>query len=448
MTETYRIGCGAGFSADRIDAAVTLIERARPQAVVFECLAERTVAKAVLARLADPEAGFDPWFEDRMRAVLPPALATGTALITNMGAANPAAAGRLARRLAAEAGAPDLPIAVVEGDEVTELLRRLDPPFLDRPGRPSDLGEALVSAHAYLGAGPIVAALGAGARVVITGRVADPALFLAPLMHHFRWAVDDWTRLGRGILIGHLLECAGQLTGGYFADPGVKDVPGLADLGLPFADVEADGSATLSKPEGTGGRLDRLTCTEQLLYELHDPGAYLQPDATADFRAVRFTELGPDRVRVEGGTGGPPPETLKVVVGYRDGVVVEGGISYAGDGAVARARLAIAILRERIARRRIPVSDLRTDVIGVDSLLRGAAVVPDPPVRDVRARLAARVADAAAARAIGHEIEALWLNGPAGGGGASWSAREGLAVASALIPRDLVRPTVSFVPPA
>lgn len=448
MTETYRIGCGAGFSADRIDAAVTLIERARPQAVVFECLAERTVAKAVLARLADPDAGFDPWFEDRMRAVLPPALAAGTTLITNMGAANPAAAGRLARLLAAEAGAPDLPIAVVEGDEVTELVRRLDPPLLDRPGRPSDLGEALVSAHAYLGAGPIVQALAGGARLVITGRVADPALFLAPLVHHFGWASDDWTRLGRGILVGHLLECAGQLTGGYFADPGVKDVPGLADLGLPFADVDTDGSATLSKPEGTGGRLDRLTCTEQLLYELHDPGAYLQPDATADFRAVRLTELGPDRVRVEGGTGGPPPETLKVVVGYRDGVVVEGGISYAGDGAVARARLAIAILRERIARRRIPVSDLRTDVIGVDSLLRGAAVAPDPPVRDVRARLAARVADAAAARAIGHEIEALWLNGPAGGGGASWSAREGLAVASALIPRDLVRPSVSFVPPA
>lgn len=448
MAETFRIGCGAGFSADRIDAAVTLIERARPEAVVFECLAERTVAKAVLARLGDPDAGFDPWFEERMRAVLPPALAVGTTLITNMGAANPAAAGRLARRLAAEAGARDLPIAVVEGDEVTELVHRLDPPFLDRPGRPSDLGAAVVSAHAYLGAGPIVDALRQGARVIITGRVADPALFLAPLIARFGWATDDWERLGRGILIGHLLECAGQLTGGYFADPGVKDVAGLADLGLPFADVEADGNATLSKPEGTGGRVDRLTCTEQLLYELHDPGAYLQPDATADFRAVRFTELGPDRVRVEGGAGGPPPATLKVVVGYRDGVVVEGGISYAGQGAVARARLALAILRERIARRGIPVSDLRTDVIGVDSLLRGAAIDPDADVRDVRARLAARVADAASARAIGHEIEALWLNGPAGGGGASWSAREGLAVASALIPRDLVRPTVSFVPPA
>lgn len=447
MAETFRIGCGAGFSADRIDAAVTLIERARPEAVVFECLAERTVAKAVLARLADPDAGFDPWFEERMRAVLPPALAAGTTLITNMGAANPAAAGRLARRLAAEAGARDLPIAVVEGDEVTALIRRLDPPFLDRPGRASDLGAALVSAHAYLGAAPIVDALRRGARIVITGRVADPALFLAPLVAHFGWATDDWDRLGRGILIGHLLECAGQLTGGYFADPGVKDVAGLADLGLPFADVEADGNATLSKPEGTGGRVDRLTCTEQLLYELHDPGAYLQPDATADFRAVRFSELGPDRVWVEGATGRPPPETLKVVVGYRDGVVVEGGISYAGEGAVARARMALAILRERIACRRIAVFDLRTDVIGVDSLLRGAAIDPDPDVRDVRARLAARVVDAAAARAIGHEIEALWLNGPAGGGGASWSAREGLAVASVLIPRDRVRPTVSFVPP-
>ena len=448
MAATFRIGCGAGFSADRIDAAVTLIERARPQAVVFECLAERTVAKAVLARLADPEAGFDPWFEERMRAVLPPALAVRSTLITNMGAANPAAAGRLARRLAAEAGAPDLPIAVVGGDEVTEIVRSLDPPFLDRPGRPSDLGPLLVSAHAYLGAAPIVDALRRGARVVITGRVADPALFLAPLITYFNWAADDWHRLGRGILIGHLLECAGQLTGGYFADPGVKDVADLAVLGLPFADVEPDGNATLGKPEGTGGRLDRLTCTEQLLYELHDPGAYQQPDATADFRSVRFTELGPDRVRVEGGTGRPPPQTLKVVVGYRDGVVVEGGISYAGEGAVARARLALAILRERIDRRAIPVLGLRTDVIGVDSLLRGAAVKPDAEVRDVRARLAARVVNTAAARAIGHEIEALWLNGPAGGGGATWSAREALAVASVLIPRDLVRPTVSFVPPA
>ena len=172
-------------------------------------------------------------------------------------------------------------------------------------GRPGDGAGTIVSANAYLGAGPIVEALAGGADVVITGRVGDPAMFLAPLVHAFGWAVDDWVRLGRGTLVGHLLECAGQVTGGYFADPGFKDVPDLARLGFPLAEVEESGDAVITKVEGSGGRVSRATCTEQLLYEVHDPARYLQPDVVADFSGVSLREIGSDRVAATA-SGSPP----------------------------------------------------------------------------------------------------------------------------------------------
>jgi hypothetical protein len=183
--------------------------------------------------------------------------------------------------------------------------------------------------------------------VIITGRAADPAMFLAPQMHAFGWSMEDWTRLGRGTVIGHLLECAGQITGGYFADPGCKDVPELARLGFPIAEVAADGTAVITKVPGSGGMVTAATCKEQLLYEVHDPERYLQPDVVADFSRVRVTEIGPDRVRIEGGEGTPRTGSLKVSVGYIDSYLGEGQISYAGSGAVARGRLALDIVAER-----------------------------------------------------------------------------------------------------
>ncbi|HSI16618.1 MAG TPA: acyclic terpene utilization AtuA family protein, partial [Sphingomonas sp.] len=210
---TVRIGAGAGFSGDRIEPALELVEHGALDYLSFECLAERTIALAQTARRADPEAGFDQLLEDRMRAVLPAARSRGVRIVTNMGAANPLGAARLVTRIARELGLAGLRTAAVMGDDVLDIVRGNAFPLTDRPGTSDDLGRAIVSANAYLGAGGIVAALAGGADVVITGRVGDPALFLGPLIHEFGWAMDDWDLLGRGTLVGHLLECAGQITG-------------------------------------------------------------------------------------------------------------------------------------------------------------------------------------------------------------------------------------------
>ena len=284
----------------------------------------------------------------------------------------------------------------------------------------------------------------AGAQVVIAGRVADPALFLAPLMHHFGWHADDWPALGRGVLVGHLLECAAQVTGGYIADPGFVDVPDLANVGFPLAEVQADGSATITKLPGTGGRVDRLTCTAQLLYELEDPARYLQPDVVADFSAVHLREVGPDRVVVGGASGQARPSHLKVTLGYREGFIGEGQISYAGPGARARGELAVSILGQRLARLGLGALDHRAELIGVNAMhgpLLGTAHDP----YEVRVRLAVRTSTRALAERVAQEVEALYLNGPGGGGGVTQSVREVVAAASALIPREAVHTAVTVL---
>ena len=441
---TVRIGAGAGYSGDRIEPARELAEKGGLDYLVFECLAERTIALAQQARRADPARGFDPLLEDRMRAVLRPCAERRVRIVTNMGAANPQAAARETARIAAELGLSGLRIAAVTGDDVTEAVRAADLPLVERDGRVSDLAAAMVSANAYLGAGPIVEALAGGADVVITGRVGDPAMFLAPLIHAFGWAMDDWERLGRGTLVGHLLECAGQVTGGYFADPGCKDVPDLARLGFPLAEVEASGHAVITKVAGSGGRVSRATCIEQMLYEVHDPARYLQPDVVADFSAVALDEVGPDRVAVSGATGHPRTGTLKASIGYRDGFIGEGQISYAGTGALARGRLALAIVEERLRITGLAAAELRCDLIGVDAVRRGPPAAPSGEPAEVRLRVAGRTATLREARRIGNEVETLYTNGPAGGGGGWAWAREVLAVASVLVPRDWVAPAVSY----
>lgn len=433
--KTIRIGAGAGFAGDRIEPAVELTEKGDLDYLCFECLAERTIALAQRAATHDPASGYDPLLERRLRAVLPAARKHGTRIVSNAGAANPLAAARAAVRVARELGLGGMRVAAVLGDDVLDALRTAELPLIDREGTLGDIRPTMISANAYLGARPIAEALDQGADVVLTGRVCDPALFLGPMIHEFGWGESDWTLLGRGTVVGHLLECAGQLTGGYFADPGFSDVPGLARLGFPLAEVSADGNAVLTKVAGSGGLLSIANCKEQLLYEILDPAAYLQADVTADFRNVAFEELAPDRIAVSGGDGAPCPATLKVSVGYRDGYIGEGQISYAGPGAVARGRLALDIVRERLALAAVPVREIETDLIGLDAVNRTARVA-EPA--EVRARIAARTDDAEAAGQIGAEVEALYLNGPSGGGGATASVREVVAVASVLLDRAAV----------
>ena len=440
--KTLRIGAGAGYSGDRIPPAVELALKGALDYLVFECLAERTIALAQLERSKDARLGFDPLLRDRMEAVLLPCVAQGVRIITNMGAANPQAAAREVLAVARELGIARLKVAVVEGDDVLSLVRTQDLTVTETGMPLRSLGESVISANAYLGAQALVQALETGADVVITGRVADPALFLAPLIHEFNWSMTDWQRLGQGTVVGHLLECAGQVTGGYFADPGYRDVPDLARLGFPLAEVDADGSAVITKVEGSGGCVTQATCAAQLLYEIENPSQYLQPDVVADFSAVTLTPVGPDRVRVAGGSGQPCPPTLKATVGYREGFIGEGQISYAGPGAEARGRLALEVLRQRLENDGPGGTESRYELIGVNAIL-GESLAQGYRPYEVRARVAVRVATRKAAERVANEVEAMYLNGPASGGGVTKSVREVIAAGSVLVPRELVHTTVT-----
>jgi hypothetical protein len=445
QTRRVRIGAGAGYSGDRIEPAVELAQRGALDYLVFECLAERTIAIAQQAKRKDPQLGYDPLLEARMQAVLPIAVRNGVRIISNMGAANPHAAARKTALIAQSLGLSGLKIAAVSGDDVLDFVLRGDFRFEESGDEVAAYRDKIVSANAYLGSAAIVDALAAGADIVLTGRVADPSLFTAPLIHEFGWGMDEWDTLGQATVVGHLLECAGQVTGGYFADPGYKDVPNLARLGFPIGEVSADGSVVITKVPEAGGRVSAATCKEQLLYEIHDPSRYLQPDVVANFTQVEVTEESPDRVRVSGGRGSERTDTLKVSVGYADGYIGEGLISYGGPGAVARARLALDIVRERLSFTNVAASELRFDLIGVDSLYgeTGAATRFEPA--EVRLRVAGRAADAQEAQRIGNEVETLYTNGPAGGGGVAKSTREVLAVQSVLLPRSAVAPKFTFV---
>src|SRR5947209_2221909 len=368
--KTIRIGSGAGYSGDRIEPAVELAEKGDIQYLVFECLGERTVALAQQARMKDPELGYDPLLEERLRAVLPICAAKGIKIVTNMGAANPEGAAKKAAEIARSLGLSSLKIAAVIGDDVLDACKAGDLPIMEFPGTIKQFGNRLLSANAYLGAEPMAAALRGGADVVITGRASDPALFLAPMIHAFGWAMDDWNLLGQGTVAGHLLECAGQITGGYFADPGYKEVPDLARLGFPIGEVGEDGSLVITKVVGSGGAVTARTCKEQLLYEVHDPTKYLQPDVVADFSQVKVEEIAPDRVRVSGGRGTKRTETLKVSVGYVDSYIGEGQISYAGPGALVRGRLALDIVRERLKLTGVATNELRLELMGKGALHR------------------------------------------------------------------------------
>ena len=440
--ETVRLGCGAGTSDDRLEPALELAEKGDIDYLVFECLAERTIARENLARSRDPELGYAPSLHERMPLVLPACVERNIRIVSNMGAANPAAGARAARRHARELGLRDIACAVVVGDDVGEVVKRMPELPLMETGEPLEaLLPRMVSANAYLGADTVKAALDTGADVVLTGRVADPSLFLGTLMHHFDWDYQDWPLLAAGTVAGHLLECSGSVTGGCFAWPGKKEVEGLAHLGFPFADVTADGSVHIGKPAGSGGRVDVMTCTEQLIYEMHDPANYITPDCVLDITDVMLHQAGKDRVRVEGMRAKPRTDTYKVTVGYFDGWIGEGEVSYAGPDAVARARLGGEIVRERLKMRGFCYDDFRIDLIGMSSLHGAPETRPVP--YEVRLRVAGRAQDRKAAHAVGFEVRTLHVNGPgSAGGGMDPKVRQVLAVKSVLLPRRYVNPQI------
>lgn len=442
---TVRLGAGAGFSGDRIDPAAELAQHGDLDYLIFESLGERTVAQGQRRRQSSPEMGYDPLLVPRIEAVIDAALAHGTTIITNGGSAHPLAAAEAVRHaLVAKGVARTVRIAVVTGDDVVDAVRRADPMVWESGTNVSVSADPLVSANAYIGAEALLPALSTQADIIITGRCADPSLYLAPLMHEFGWETSDLERLGRGTCVGHLLECAGQLTGGYFADPVTKPVPGLARLGFPFADVDQDGHAWVSKLADSGGIVDTRTCREQLLYEVHNPAAYLTPDVTADFSSVRFTDAGPDRVHVTGASGSPRPDQLKVSLGFDGGWIGDGEITYCGLRARLRAELAAEIVTQRMQKiHGAAPESLTVEFIGMGSAFRSApasATVEEP--LEVRLRVSGRFKTRAQAQMIGREVESLYTNGPAGGGGVRSRAEKVIAIRSASLNRHAVHTAV------
>jgi len=452
MTSVY-IGCGAGFAGDRFDAAVpvvaTLSNLHGERFLIYEVLAERTLAIAQKLRRENPDQGYSPFLDTYLPLVLADCHRHGIRIVTNMGAANPLGAARRVHVLARELGIRGLKVAAVTGDDLLATLsdaqiRAL--PIIEGIA----LGErTIVSANAYLGAQCIAEALATGAQVVLVGRTTDAALSLGPLIHVHGWGAGDLERLAQGTACGHLLECGAQLTGAYFAEPGFKDVPDLARVGFPIAEVAADGDLVVTKAAGTGGRVSRGTVIEQLLYEVHDPHNYLTPDVVLDIGEVTVEEIGTDRVRVSGARGKPPPLTLKATVCVDAGWLGEAEISYAGPNALARAELAASIVRSRC--RAIGMSDpVRVEVLGTQAIFDSDTQARRPrlsPARDgeYRVRAAVRTATRKRAQQVADEVLSLYCSGPAAGAGVRQHVTTQVATVSVLVERTRVHPTVTLL---
>jgi hypothetical protein len=452
MTLKVYIGGGAGFAGDRTDAAGPVVDAlatlSGARFLMFETLAERTLALSQVERRRDPARGYNPALDRFIGPVLARCLRDKIRIVGNFGAANPRGA---AERILSLAQAQRLPlprIAIVEGDDLSGSLSKADLAARETGGALLQNDCEIIAANLYLGAQPIAQALDAGADIVVTGRVTDSALALGPLIHVFGWKADDWRRLAAGTLAGHLLECGSQITGGYFADPPYKDVPGLAEVGYPIAEIDSDGTIVIGKPAGTGGRIDRQTVIEQMLYEIHDPAGYLVPDVVLDLTDVEVEEIGADRVRVTGARGKPAPETLKATVCIDAGLFGEAEISYAGPNAAARARLAAEIIGARM-KVRAPGLVFRTDAIGVTSILGDSSGALKkqwaPDAADIRLRFAAQSANAAEIELLLDEVEGLYCAGPAGGAGVRRRVTPRLASASCLVERRYALPRVTML---
>ena len=416
---TIRIGSGAGFSNDRVEPGIELLEKGQLDYFCLECLAERTIAIAQKEKNLDPNIGYNPYLAYRMKKILPIAAEKHVKVITNMGGANVQKAVEKTAEIARSAGISGLKIVGVLGDDIFDRLDRYaDYPIFETGERLGDLKNK-VAANAYLGCAGIVQALKDGADIVITGRCSDPALFLGPLVYEFNWPMDNYDLMGKGTVVGHLLECSGQVSGGNFCVPGYTDVEDLWHLGFPYADVSEDGTIEISKLEGTGGRVDVQTCSEQLIYEIHDPSSYYTPDCVADFSQVAFEQVGKDRVRVTGATGRPRTDTLKVSVGYKDGYIGSCGLSFGGPKCFERMVLAVQTM-EKIIETYYHPAEHRVDIIGYNSLYprdlsEGFPGGAEP--LELRMRVAVRDAEKEMLTMIFNEVDAFTIDGPA-----NWNA--------------------------
>ena len=445
---TVYIGCGAGFAGDRFDAAAAIIaelaSRDAPKYLMFECLAERTLASAQLEKLKDPSKGYSPFLDQYFSRHLGAAMSAGVKIVSNLGAAHPISGAQRVREIAAEQGLKPPRVAVVMGDDLSETMSEVEIRDLPLMDGQDVIHRTMRAANVYLGAEPVAEAAATGADVILVGRTTDSALALGPLMHEYGWT--DLDRLAAGTIAGHLLECGAQVSGAYFADPGKKDVPDLARVGFPIAEVQEDGSFVITKPKGTGGLVDRATVTEQLLYEMHDPAAYLVPEASCDVTGLTLSDDGENRIRVGGVKGHARPEKLKATVSVDFGWMAEAEISYAGIGALARTQLAGEIVETRMREAGV-TEEIAFDIIGGGATFgRGAKqFVNDAGDGDYRLRLSIITDDKATAQLLNDELYHLYCSGPSAGGGIRNALIPQMATASVMVPRDLVSPRIEVI---
>jgi hypothetical protein len=416
--KTVRIGNGQGFWGDNVDAPVELVRGGPIDYVGMDYLAEVTLSIMMRQKRRNPDQGYATDFIDFVRRILPEAKERNVRILTNAGGLNPRACRRRIFEVARELGISGVRVGVVEGDDV---LGRL--PALIAAGHPlhnMDTGEPLaphvdrlMSANAYLGARPVVAALAGGAQIVLCGRITDTALALAPMIHEFGWGEEDWDRLAAGTIAGHILECGAQCTGGNYSR--WWEVPDLWNAGYPIVEAREDGTFTVTKHEGTGGMVTVDTVAEQLVYEMSKPSEYITPDCVADFTSIRLRQDERDRVGVSGIRGGPKTPFFKVSASYLAGYKSSGQITISGPRAVAKAELAADIVWRRLERAGVifPAENRSVELLGTGVCLPGIfAPVADLP--EVVLRLGVRDADAEKVARFGLELAPLITAGPPG----------------------------------
>ncbi len=448
MPKLVRIANGQGFWGDSIDAPVRLVEAGGIDYLTLDYLAEVTLSIMQKQRRKHPELGYATDFVDLMRRVLPQLKAKDIRVVANAGGVNPAACGRAVLAVARELGVTGLKIATVTGDDVLARLPEFQAQGLRLANM--DTGEGLfdrpreiLSANVYLQTQAMVEALDTGADIVLTGRCTDPGLTLAPLIHEFKWAADDWDRLAAGTIAGHILECGAQATGGNFTR--WWEVPELWKVGYPIAECSEDGTFIITKHAGTGGMVTVDTLSEQLVYEMGDPQNYITPDVVADFTSIHLDQAGPDRVRVGGITGKPRTPYLKVSGAYLKGYKATGQLTLCGPRALEKARLCADIVWKRLKAAGLEFEHTDAEFLGASTVHAGIARAPEDPA-EIVLRLSVKDPDQKRVERFGREIAPLVTAGPAGVTGFAGGrpkAQEIVAYWPALLPRELVAWAVS-----
>ncbi len=448
--DLVRVAGAQGFWGDDLEAPIRQVEGGPVDYLMLDYLAEVTMSVLRKLKARDPSAGYARDFVPLMERIFPICVERGIRVLANAGGVNPGGCADDVIEAGRAAGvAGKARIGLVTGDDLTDRLEDLIAAGHElahmETGRPlADILGSVRSANVYLGAEPIVRALGLGADVVVTGRCADAALTYAPMIHEFGWSFDDIDLLASGVVAGHINECGAQSTGGNcLAD--WWEIPDLATVGFPIVEARPDGSFTVTKHPGSGGRVTRASVTEQIVYEIGDPRAYVTPDVVADFTSVRLTDEGPDRVGVHGVRGRPPTELYKVSVAYSAGWKAVGTLTYSWPDAAAKARAADVVLRERLDRLGLAFDDVRTELVGWNSTHGALAGEPSAETPEVQLRVGVRGTDRAAVDRFTREVSPLVLTGPptvTGYGGGRPRVQEIMAFWPALVRKDAVDPHV------